>query len=116
MVAGELFVRALPIEHDLEAGAARLLEDAPLRKDAGAAIGLVLVPGDLLGLSKDVFDSRIAPVRNAVRQLNHRFHKWALVDRFDVVAGADIVNVTFISARLQFPCHQADDRGTVEPT
>ncbi len=72
MVAGELLVGALPIEHHLEPGSPGGFEHAPLGEDAGAAVGLVLMPGDPLGQRKGVLDARVAPMRDALRALDNR--------------------------------------------
>ena len=68
MVSGKLLIRALSIEHNLEPGAPRFGEDAPLREDTGAAIWLVLVPGKAFGQGKriremlvEMKDSRTEP-------------------------------------------------------
>ena len=49
MIAGKLLIGALAVQHHLETGAARRLEHGPLGENAGAAIGLVLLPGNTLG-------------------------------------------------------------------
>jgi len=49
IAAGELLIGALAVQHYLETGAARSLEHRPLGKNAGAAIGLVLLPSNPLG-------------------------------------------------------------------
>ena len=115
MVAGELLIGALSVEHHLEPGPPSGFEHAPLGKDAGAAVGLVLMPGDPLGQGKGVLEARIAPMRDALRPLDDRLHERAFIDALYVVAGADAVYSCPIAPELEFARHQAHDRRAVEP-
>src|SRR3954447_15840086 len=91
MISGQLLVRPLAVEHDLETGAASLGEDAPLRENASAAVGFVLMPGYLFGQRERVLDPRIAPMRRAAGMVDHRLHERPLVNALLRVTGADIV-------------------------
>src|SRR5262245_51086620 len=115
MVPGELLIRTLSIEHHLEACTPSGVEHAPLGKDARAAVGLVLMPGNPLGQRKGVLETRIAPMRVALRALDHRLHVWAFIDALYVVAGADAIYLGPVAPGLEFARHQAHDRGAVEP-
>src|SRR5438105_2978919 len=115
VISSELLVGALPVEHHFEPRSAGLLEYTPLRENAGAAIRLVLVPGDPFGQSERVLETRVAPVGDAPRALDHRFHERAFVDALLVVAGADAVDLAALSRSVELARHQADDRGAVEP-
>ena len=115
MIAGELLVRALAVEHHLEPGLSCLAEHGPLREDAGAAVRLVLMPGDTLGFGKSVLVPRIAPMRNGPGALDHGLHEWPFVDRLHVIAGADGVYPRAGSGLVELARHQADDRRAVEP-
>ena len=115
VISSELLVGALPVEHHFEPRSAGLLEYTPLRENAGAAIRLVLVPGDPFGQSERVLETRVAPVGDAPRALDHRFHERAFVDALLVVAGADAVDLAALSRSAELARHQADDRGAVEP-
>src|SRR6266851_341780 len=116
VVAGKLLIRALPVEHHLETGAACLVEDAPLRKDAGAAVRLVLVPSNALGQRKGIFPPRIAPMGNTFAVLDHSPDERTLVDALHIVACTDAMDTRAVVRRLELAGHQTHDRGAVETT
>ena len=109
MIAGQLLVGALSVEHYFEAVALGGGEHTPLCKYARAAVRFVLVPGDSLGQRKGVLEARVAPMRCALGALNHRLHEWAFVDALRVIAGADAVDLGCVARSLQLTRHQADD-------
>jgi len=115
VVAGERLVGALAVEHDLDAGPARLGEHAPLREDRGRAEGLVLVPSKVGGVLEDVLRPREDLVRDRARPRDDRLHERALVDRLLSVTGRDRVDAFAPAFFGEHAAHQADDGRGIEP-
>src|SRR4029078_9127595 len=63
VIARELFVCSLSIEHDLYPMAFCFFKNAPLRVHSGIIVGLVLMPRKLFGDSENPFGARVDEVR-----------------------------------------------------
>src|SRR5215470_10446024 len=114
MVASELFVGALPVEHHAQVKLLGLLEYAPLREDRGAPERLVLVPCHLLNLCWQVF-----PLWEDIRALyagvlGYRLDERPLIDRSLIETRTNRQNAVVRPLLTEIASHQADDRGAVE--
>src|SRR5262245_255471 len=89
LVAGELLIRALAVEHDLDLVAGGELEDVPLGVNAGRAERLVLVPSNAIERRKQLVEARANVVRVGTRAAHDLVDELALVEARDARAGGE---------------------------
>src|SRR5262249_47960137 len=113
MIARQLFIGSLAVQHYLDTNALRLLENTPLRKDGRRTEGFVLMPSNCRDLLKDVLGLGIDEVCSCFSLCNHLIHERSFVDTLLVVAGGDRVDLRLC---WHHRCHETNNRRGIQST
>src|SRR5262245_16938279 len=109
MVAGELLVGPLSVEHDFDAGTMGLTKNAPLGEDRGRTEGLVLMPANVRCARENIFSAWEDIMWRRAAMGDDCIHEWLFVDTLLGVAGGDSVDFGTALTGVDHACHQTDN-------